>query len=385
MIPHTLIGVALGTWLGAAVIYHVAAQIALRRHLSRSPDLPSGPLPSATILTPVGSGAPGLEENLSRLCSSGAPVLAGAEHPRGEGAAAARRVLAREGPGRLTLITGAARRGANRKIATLAKMTPVARGEILVFADADVRVSDGYLDAVLAPFADPGVGMVTCPYRSVGGRSAASRTDALITNANFLPSVTLAARLEGVRFALGCTLAVRRSLLEKLGGLEPLLDQLADDWALADGVLRAGHRIVLSPLLLDHHVGEPRWGTLWLRHLRWARTMRAVRPAGYAGTFCTYGLAPAAGLALLAGGAAGAAPLLAWAIARGGTVGLNARRTGVTALDLVLLPLADLLSLALFVTSFLGRTVRWGDSRLRVGQGGFIQPAAGEPATAPLR
>lgn len=234
----------------------------------------------------------------------------------------------------------------------------------------------GYLDAVLGPFSDPGVGMVTCPYRSVGGTTAASRIDALVTNANFLPSVTLAARLEGVRFALGCTLAVRRRLLDAMGGLEPLLDQLADDWALADGVMRAGHRIVLSPLLLDHHVGEPRWGTLWTRHLRWARTMRAVRPAGYAGTFCTYGLAPAAGLALMAGGAAAsAAPLLAWAIARAGTVALNARRTGVTARDLCLLPLADLLSLVLFAGSFLGRTVRWGDARLRVRRGGFIQPA----------
>src|SRR5262249_4287848 len=163
--------------------------------------------------------------------------------------------------------------------------------------------------------------------------------------ASFLPSVALATRLEGVRFALGATIAIRRSVLDEIGGLEPLLETLADDWSLADRARRAGHRIVLAPLLLDHHLGEPRWTVMWLRHLRWARTMRAVRPSGYAGTIVTHGLAPALGLGLLGGwSGATAGVIAAWAVVRAGTVLLNAPWTGCAALDVLLLPVADVLS-----------------------------------------
>src|SRR5262249_31156776 len=156
-----------------------------------------------------------------------------------------------------------------------------------------------------------------------------ARVDALMTNASFLPSVALAARLEGVRFALGATMAIRRTVLDQIGGLEPLLEVLADDWSLAERTRRTGHRIVLSPILLDHHVGEPGWAAMWRRHLRWARTMRALRPSGYAGTIVAHGLAPALGLAMLVGGGAtGAGALAAWLLVRAGGVLLNARRTG---------------------------------------------------------
>ncbi|MGH9868474.1 MAG: glycosyltransferase [Candidatus Polarisedimenticolia bacterium] len=372
----TLVGALLGLWLAAAVAYQIAAQLALRGLLSGRPRPRAGRLPSATILRPLGGGAPRLEESLEGLCAAGAPVVAGMEKGRSEALAAARRVLRRTGPRSLTIVTGSGPAGFNRKIANLIQMMPEARGDVVVFTDGDIGVPEGYLEAVLAPFADPDVGMVTCPYRSVGGSTAASRVDAVLTNTAFLPSVALAARLEGVRFALGATMAIRRTVLDRIGGLAPLLNHIADDWALADRARRAGCRIALAPLLLDHHVGDSGWSEMWLRHLRWARTNRALRPAGYAGFAITHGWLPALGLATLGGwSGAAAVPLAAWGLARLSGVLLNARRTGCGLHDLLLIPLADVLSLALHAGGFCGRTVRWGEARLRIRPGGAIMSA----------
>lgn len=389
MTLKTLAEIPLAAWLTVAIAYQATAQIALRRLLSRAPRRSMSSraaLPSATILVPLGGETPRLEENLEVLCAAGAPVVAGIGSGRGKALADACRVRERTAPGSLTLVTAVPPSGSNRKIAILIRMLPEARGEIVIFTDGDIGVPEGYLEAILAPFADPSVGLVTCPYRSVGGSTAASRVDAVITNTVFLPSVALAAHVEGVRFALGATVAIRRTVLDAMGGLEPLLEVLADDWSLADGARRTGHRLVLAPLLLDHHVGAPGWPAMWRRHLRWARTMRALRPSGYAGTVVAHGTAPALGLAMLAGWSGAAAGALAlWALVRTSTVLLNARRTGCGARDLLLLPVADLLALALFVGGHCGRTVRWGESRLRVGRSGAIVSSDALPETAPLR
>lgn len=357
-------------WLAAAIIYQIAAQLSLRRFLSQRAAPPAGPLPAATILVPLGGGVPHLEEILGRLCATGAQVVAGVEQESLDALAAARRVRGRTSL--LTIVDESRPAGSNRKIARLIRMLPEARGEILIFVDGDIGVPEGYLEAVLAPFADPAVGMVTCPYRSVAGATAASCVDAVMTNAGFLPSVALAARVEGVRFALGATMAIRRQVLEQIGGLEPLRELLADDWSMADRALQAGHRIVLAPILLDHCVGEPSWSAMWRRHLRWARTMRSVRPSGYAGTIVAHGCAPALALALPAGAGMAAGALAAWMVVRAGTLLLNARRTGSGVLDLLLLPAADAIALAAFIGGHCGRTVHWGGARLRVGRGGAI-------------
>src|SRR5262249_13616942 len=155
------------------------------------------------------------------------------------------------------------------------RLLPDAPGEVVVFTDGDVEVPGDYLGAVLAPFADPRVGVVTCAYRSVGGRTAVERLDGLLTNAGFLPSIALAERLEGVRFARGATVAIRRGVLDRIGGLAPLLDRLADDHALAARVRAAGFRTALAPVLLDHHVHDAALRPIWRRHLRWMRTVRS--------------------------------------------------------------------------------------------------------------
>lgn len=374
MSPRELLASALGLWLLAAIVYQAASLHALARLLARRIRKPEGPLPTCTLLRPLHGAGPMTGANLESLCDLGAPVVVGVEDEKDEAAAIARRVAARHESGRLTVRVGPAPPGANRKIANLLRLLPEARGEIVILTDGDVGVPAGYLDAILAPFADPRVGAVTCPYRSVGGSTLLERIDVILTNTGFLPSVAMAERLEGVRFALGATLAVRRSLLEAIGGLAPLLDRLADDHALAGRVLRAGYKVTLQPVLLDHHLDGASFTSIWRRQLRWARTVRALRPGGYAGTIVTHGIAPALAIALLGAGPAPLAAPVLWLLVRAAGLARLGRRLGLSSWDLALLPAADLMAFVLFVAGFLGRTVEWGGARYRVDRTGAITP-----------
>jgi hypothetical protein len=111
------------------------------------------------------------------------------------------------------------------------------------------------------------VGFTTCPYRSVPTRSIASRVDALITNTHFLPSACLAVRLEGLHFGLGATVGVRRTALERAGGLDALLTTPADDYVLAQNVEAAGWRLAWVPMVVDHAVADSSWRAILRRRL----------------------------------------------------------------------------------------------------------------------
>jgi ceramide glucosyltransferase len=244
-------------------------------------------------------------------------------------------------------------------MANLIQMTEGLEAEILLFSDADVRVPDDYVDRAIAPFKDSEVGLVTFPYRSVPGPSVASRIDALITNTHFLPSVAAALSLEGLHFALGASIGVRREALERAGGLEALLDVCADDYQMARNIEKAGYRLELVPMMLEHLVKGAGWLEAASRHLRWARVTRAERPGGYLGEGITHGSIPALALGGLAGltgmGAAGWLLPLAWWAAQAGALWRRRRILSLRGSDLLLLPLVDLAAFLVWVGGLFGR------------------------------
>lgn len=365
-----------GLWWAATIAYQVAAQLALAAQLRRRPEPAEADLlPSCTVLRPLCGVGPRTEPLLRQVCALGAPVVVGAEKGEDDTVKMAHRVREDYPEGRLSIVEGHGPTGGNLKVANLIRMLPAAHGDVLVFTDDDISVPPEYLEAVLAPFADPKVGLVTCPYRSVAGPSVKERVDVLLTNAGFLPSVALARLVEGVRFGLGATIAVRRAALEQIGGLESLLDLLADDHAMADKTRRAGWGLVLAPILLDHDVSTDReWRWMLRRHVRWARTTRVVRPGGYAGFVVAYGLAASAALWLAAGAAWGAPALALWLAVRVGGFARLREPLGLTARDLALLPLADAIAFGVFLAGCWSKSVWWGSRRLRLGSGGVILP-----------
>src|SRR6266850_383532 len=174
-----------GDLAGGGGRIQIVSQISLARFLGRRRGT-VGSLKSCTILRPLRGAGPRTEANLDLLLSLGAPVVIGVEKETDAAVGAARRAAERHPEARMTMCIGPAPRGSNRKVANLARMLPQAEGEIVIVTDGDVATPPGYLDLVLAPFDDPAVGLVTCPYRSVGGADLAERVDVLLTNTGFL-------------------------------------------------------------------------------------------------------------------------------------------------------------------------------------------------------
>jgi ceramide glucosyltransferase len=259
-------------------------------------------------------------------------------------------------------------------------MLPSARHEILVLADSDMRVTPDYLATVVAPLtAQARSGLVTCLYRAISTGGIWSDLAALHVNHGFLPQAVVADALGRGAGCFGATMALRRETLAAAGGFEALSDLLADDHALGAAVRRSGGEVVLSPYLVDDMVGETSFLGMFRHELRWARTVRLLAPAGFAGSIVTLPV-PLAVLGLLLGQAFIAATvMLAVALAmRVVTARRFDRHLRLASMPLWLLPVRDLLSFAVFVASFLGRKVAWRDRFFRIGPEGQLIVEAAE-------
>jgi ceramide glucosyltransferase len=268
--------------------------------------------------------------------------------------------------------------GLNPKISTLRQLMPRARYDLLVIADGDVLVGPDYLAQVAAAFRPPGVGLVSCPYRAGPSRTLGSWLEALTIAADFIPSVAVANYVEGIRFALGATMALTRQALATIGGLAPLADFLADDYQLGFRVAQTGLQVKILPYVVETNNPEMSFSGYLAHQLRWARTYRVCRPAGY----LAYGITHALVYSLVILLAAGLAPW-AWGLTaatlvfRGTLAGFAARRClkgDLPLWALALLPLKDLLAFGLWLASFLGNRVNWGERAFRVTPEGKLAP-----------
>jgi ceramide glucosyltransferase len=258
----------------------------------------------------------------------------------------------------------------NGKVGLLVELTRHARYPLRVVNDSDIKVDAGYLAAVTAPLADPGIGVVTCLYR-VQAHNIQAAWEALGIMTDFMPS-TMVAQLIGVReFGLGSTLAFRAEDLEKAGGFQGFADYIADDYQLAKRITGLGKRVVLSTHVVETTLGDTTWLGVWWHQLRWARTIRLSKGAGYLGLPITQAgvwivialLCHAEPVAVLL-----AALRILCALIAGGIV----LRSPLAASFCWLAPLWDLYAFAVWVASYCGRTVRWRDRTLTIGRNGRI-------------
>lgn len=250
----------------------------------------------------------------------------------------------------------------NAKNWSLLRLAEQASGEILVISDSDIRAAPGDLAALAEDFADPAVGVVTCPYRAVPGGGVWSLLEAIGMNTEFWGGVLTAQYLGPMDFAVGPTMALRRACLEEMGGFEATRDHLAEDFILGHEARRLGWQVRLSRQVVEHHIGaQGFWANLGHR-LRWYRSTRRSRPAGYVLQVFTYPLPFALALPWLTGGAGWSWALLAaCGLARTAAAWATASLLGDRLLRrwFPLLPLQDLLSFVVWVLAFHGNTVTW--------------------------
>ena len=342
---------------------------------------PAGP--PVSVLKPLHGAEPGLDANLRSFAEQNYPAfqLVLGVRDRTDGALPTARALIREHPGcDIELVVDPHVAGSNLKVANLENMLPRARHDVIVVADADMRVTPDYLDAVTAPLAEPRVGIVTCLYKGVPNGGLWSQLAALHINFGFLPGALAGAALDVGGGCFGATIALRRDTLERIGGFARVRNELADDHRMGSAARGLGLKTVLSRYIVENRVSEPSFAGLWRHELRWARTSRAMAPIGFAGSVITH----ASVLTALAAAAWGGGPA-AWdfvlisLVMRWISAAIIARRLDLPRRGLWLLPLRDLLSFAVFVGSFCGRSVSWRNQFFRVEPGGRMSVEGDKP------
>jgi ceramide glucosyltransferase len=419
----------------AGMGYFLAALIAARLFLNaRQASLPTF-TPGVSILKSLKGLDPGMIDAFRSHCRqsyTGDYELLFAVSTLSDPAAAAVAQLQAEFPDRsIRLIECPQRLGTNGKVSSLVQLATHARYDSLVINDSDITVSPRYLERVMACFAPAAtllgapqsegsldvlkghgfsraamgleseralapegcfsensqshanpsqqVGLVTALYRGRAHRTLPSRLESLGIATDFQSGVLLSKWIEGgLRYGLGSTLAVRRDALEKIGGLQVLVDHLADDYELGARIANAGYSVALSPEVVETNLPAYAWRGYIDHQLRWARTVRDSRPWGYAGLIFTHGL----GWALLNLLASGLSPLSLWLLglsfflrlALAMTVGVEVLADHQVLPNLWLLPLRDLIAMGVWAAGFAGNTIVWRGDRFTL-KGGKLHKA----------
>jgi ceramide glucosyltransferase len=270
----------------------------------------------------------------------------------------------------IRLLIGSEHLGSNDKVNKLCRLVREARHDLLVISDSDIRVRPDYLRGVVSPFGDRRVGVVTCMYVGAAEPRLWSELEAVNLSSNFMPGVLVARQLEGVRFAMGATIAVTRERLREIGGFEALADFAADDFELGSRVAARGYRVDLSPCTVQTMCSSRTAEEFFERHLRWAIVVRTSRSRGHFGWILTQGLpwslaaVAAAHSSFLAVCYLGA--YLTLRLAMAWTVGVWGLQDQLLRKKLWLVPVVDSLGFVVWALSFVCNRINWRERRFYV-------------------
>jgi len=377
LIDHGVQLVTLIASLGGIAYYLMAGAAARRLRKKREQDATvKASFPPLSLLKPVGGVHSGLEDHLESFFRQDYPlfeILFAVEKQSDPAVAVVERLVARHPhvPTRL-IITGESSYS-NAKVFSMEKMATLARHETLVITDDDTSVGPGYLKAVAHSVESTKVGAVTHLYRGITGSDFWSKLEALGMSTEFMAGVVVAERLEGMKFTLGPSMVIRADCLQAIGGFAVLAEYLADDFVLGGRLVQAGYPVLLSAHIVNHHASSTGFVNSLKHRLRWNRSSRFSRPAGYLGQGFTYGLPWAFLFYVMAGNPWGLGVLLCALVARAWLafeLGTKLLEDTTILRRLGLIPLQDLLSFVTWVGGFLGREIVWRNERYRLLEGG---------------
>lgn len=376
-IPALVAGVVL---VGCA--YYVLVLLAARQFLRRRRERKTrvGEAPVISVLKPLAGDEPELAENLGsffRLSYPRYEVLCATRDGDDPALAIAREVRSDYPDSDAQLLVAGESDRPNAKVHSLAAMTAVAEGDLVVVSDSDIRAEPALLWELAKDFEDPAVGVVTCPYRAVPGSSPWSRLEALGMNTEFWSGVLVAQFLAPMNFAVGPTMAVRKSCLDAIGGWDAFGDFLAEDFEVGRQARLAGYEVRLSTHAVEHRIGSQTLRENLVHRLRWRRSTRRSRPVGYWGEIFANPLPWALLLPLAASGAT-------WSWAALGTcvvlraaaalvVGGSVLGDSLPWWRLWLLPLQDGLSLLVWVAGLFGSRIVWRGRSYKLSRDGRLR------------
>jgi len=368
--------------LGYYLVATIAAWRFFKRERARTlPDF----TPPVSLLKPVRGVDFATHENFTSFCQQNYPeyeILFCVNELSDPAVPVIRQVMAEHPERRIRLLSGAAQLGSNRKVNNLALLASEAQHEILVQSDGDVRVGPNYLREVVAPFHDASVGVASCFYRGIAEKNLGAELEAVGASSDFFAGALVADWMEGVMFALGASVTTSKKWLEKIGGYEALANLLADDYEIGNRVHQAGGRVLLCREMVWTMYPAQTARSFWEHQIRWARTVRLVRPASFFGLLFTHGL-PWALLAAVVAPAAwiSAGFLFAYVLLRfvmAWVVGGWGIGDEVLREKFWLIPLRDLLNFAVWLGSFASNRVQWGGAVFAIRNGEMVGVSASD-------
>jgi len=320
-------------------------------------------LPAVSLIKPVCGLEKNLYENLSTACHQEYPEYEVIFSVQDE-ADPALPLLARireENPNvPIRIVVDAASAGPNGRLSNILNATSHATGQVLVYSDSDMHLEPVYLRAIVAPLANPGVGIACTVYRAEGADNLFEALELLSLNTDFVPSMVFARETGAALACPGASQAIRRETLTLIGGLKPMAYTLVEDLELGRAVVAAGLTIAFVPHVAVTGVDLPRPALWWRHQVYWEQNTRVANPVGFFFTWLVRGV-PFAGLYALGGGPGGWLVLATTLAVRFGatimTSTLLGDREGIR--RLWLLPLRDTIGLFVWLASFVGRKVHW--------------------------
>lgn len=378
------------SWLSLALVagstaYSLIVLFALFRFLRLNRRAPSAPefMPPVSLLKPLYGADRGLEESIRSFCLQDYPVYEILFSVREESDPAVPIVRRLEQqfpqvPMRL-LLTGPPRYP-SAKVHGLEVMMEAAAHDVLVINDSGVRAEPDYLRRVVAPLADPAVGLVTCVPRANPAPNVWSLLEGLGMNTQYAGGVFSAWLLLGMEFALGATMATRKEQVRRIGGMGILGNYHGDDFVLGERIAQAKYEVALSRYVPEKLLSDRNRTESFRHRLLWERSSRHSRPAGYLGQIFMHNLPLA---------------LVAWFLAPSGSTFAG----GLIAACLIsralvawtcagpflrdptfrkywwLVPVQDLVSFGVWFWAFFGREIVWRGARFRVQKGGLLVPS----------
>ena len=118
-------------------------------------------------------------------------------------------------------------------------------------------------------------------------------TDRLQTTgmmSDFYAGILVAWQLDGIKFALGPTIATTRARINGFGGYPELENRPADDLLVGRLIAEQGYEVVLSAMHIETVPDYHSVRALFDKRLRWIVVMRHMRPWGHFGLLFTQGL-----------------------------------------------------------------------------------------------
>jgi ceramide glucosyltransferase len=353
----------------AGSLYSILCMLAVLRfriQQQRPPQYSFPQWPPVTIMKPVRGLEKDQEENFRSACLQDYPefqVVFSIQDPDDPVFPLLKKMEEEFGSEKVSVVVDNRQVGANGKINNLLGALPHARYDILVFSDSDVRLRSDYLKAIVAPLADPGVSCVCTLYKATRADRWYEKMELLTFNADFIPSVIFSHVTGSAKFCLGSSMALRRSSLDELGGLETFSDYLVEDYEIGRRLWTSGKKIAVVRYFINLVIDLKNPRHWWNHQIYWDQKTRAAQPSGFFATVLIRSIPFALFFAASRSGDTVGLVILGGAIALRLAAAAIILRWGLQDIEglksLALLPLRDIVALVFWFLALAKRTVVW--------------------------